>query len=118
MRLGRFALGPAQVTLTLRKGSAVQNVGAVKGTGVLRFQAGVIDGGTLTLGNKKGQLTLDLVGAAPLPASAKAKITLNLVVAGGTGVFSSLHGGAVANLTIKAKSLTTGTFSGTVKTAI
>jgi hypothetical protein len=114
---GRFALGAEQITLTLRRGSTVQRVGAVKGSGVLNLGEGAVTGGTLTFGNKKGQITLDLVGSVPLPAAVQSKVTLNLVIAGGTGVFGSLSGPAVANLTIKATAPTAGTFGGTVKRA-
>jgi hypothetical protein len=113
---GRFALGPSQVTLMVQPASTVKNLsGTVKGSGILLLDGGSISGGTLQFGNKKGLVTLNLVGTVPLPTSAKAKLTLTFAITGGTGAFANLGGTVVAKLTITARSVTTGTFTGTVK---
>jgi hypothetical protein len=112
---GKYSLSGSTILLNKASGS-LKTPGQVKGGGSLDLVGTTITGGTMTLQNKKGTLTIEIIGNAAIPTTKKGKLTLSFEILDGTNKFAGQHGhGTLVVKTTAGKNPTAGTFTAIVK---
>jgi hypothetical protein len=98
---------------------SLKSPGQVKGGGELAVSGSVITGGTMTLRNKKGTLTIEIIGNAAIPTTKKGRLALTFEILDGTNKFAGQHGhGTIVVQTTAGKNPRGGTFTANVKSQV